>query len=411
LSIPVIVTKRESDNSVDETSAKVSPRYVRILTVLLGLAIVILRSRHSFLAPEFWAEDGVFFQDAYNMGLDSLITPLAGTLHLYGYLVAMLAANLPLIAAPWIEAYGNLAAFAITMWLATSPRFQAPYRPLMALAIACAPAAFEIIGFLANSDWVLSIGVFVLLFCEPSRNKLILYAEMFFVLIAGLSGPTALYLVPLFLWQSYTAQGEARHRILMLTATLCAASAIQLFFLVEGASPAFNLVAPAPYSKLLWLSMPVRWLDAIWPLGKNRIGFGMIAIGTVFVAAVLAISFSLRPPRRVFKLAMLYFAGIILFTGMLKYRSDLGTVSVNCGRYFFAGSVFFFWFLCLAADELPGYRNLLLIMCTAFMLNVAVSYRSIRPPAPAPYASFLSREGDITIPIAPTGWQITINRH
>ena len=384
--------------------------YRRIAVVAIGLAILIARSPQSFLAPEFYAEDGVLFQDAYNDGFHSLIAPLMGSLHFYGYVVAKLAVMTPLTAVPRIQAYGGLAAFAITMWIVTSPRFQAPYRPLLALALACAPAAFEIIGVLINSDWVLPIGVFALLFSDPADEKRTLYAEMAFVFVAGLSGPTGIFLLPLFVWQSAVAHGEARRRLVILSAVLAITSAVQLALLVQATSFVMAHVQPAPYSKLLWASMPIRWLDAIWPFHLKWIGFGWRAITIVASVAVAAICFSLVPSRRDLKVAMIFFATVVLVTGMLKYRADLGTVAEACGRYFYAGSVFFFWFLCLAAERFSRFGNVFLLACCLSMAKGAAVYLVNRPVSPVPFSSYLSQRGYVLIVIAPDRWEIMIKR-
>jgi hypothetical protein len=89
-------------------------------------------------------------------------------------LIAVFAAYFPPAFATTIL---NFSAFALTLfivWLATSPRFDIPFRPLIALAIVVVPMGFEALGTAADKQWIAPIGVFILLFLRPHASRLIL---------------------------------------------------------------------------------------------------------------------------------------------------------------------------------------------------------------------------------------------
>ncbi|WP_022720806.1 hypothetical protein [Rhodopseudomonas sp. B29] len=382
----------------------------RVAVVAAAILITILRAPQCFLAPQFYAEDGFLFRSAYNLGLASLLDPIAGTLNLYGASIALIASHAPLVAAPAIEVSGSLAAVAIVAAMATSPRFDFPTKIVAALSIACAPAAFELIGVLANAQWVLPLGLFILLFSRAAASRAILIGEAAFVLVVGLNGPVPMFLVPLFVWQTWVTTGRDRSRLLVLTALLTVAAAVQLMFLRHHVAPLFNIVEPAPYSPLLWVTMPLRWLDPLRPLVHKIIGYGPMGIAVVIVGAVALGRYALVRPYRDIKIAMLVVALIILYSGMLKYRANLQTVLDANGRYFYVGSVFFFWYLCIAADQLSRLRGAVLVLVFILFANSALVHSAKKPRAPQPWSDFVERiEGAkqmVIVPIAPPGWQI-----
>lgn len=379
----------------------------RLAIVGLGLLILFIRTPTTFVTPQLWAEDGKLYAAAYNTGWHSLLQPLNGTLNLYGAAVATIAVNFPPILAPWIEVYAAHAATLLIVFMIMSPRFEMPYREIAALAVVCAPAGFEVLGFLVNAQWVLPLGLFVLLFSRPSDSTLIWLIEALFVAFVGLEGPLGTCLLPLYLWRLCSVKGSARLRICILAATLAVTACVQIAFLRNDLG-VFNVVEPHPYRPSLWLTMPVRWLDAIGPLNSGIIGFRRGAIGVVVLGALALIKFSWRAPYRELKLAMLFFATVILYAGMFKYRANLDTIVEECGRYFFAGSVFFYWFLCIAAATSRTMPHTITAVALVTLINGALVGVSIRPAPALPWSHFVSQigKGPISIPISPAGWSI-----
>src|SRR4051812_26618550 len=84
--------------SADGRRPWASERFVLSAGLLVGLAILVLRSRSTFQYPQLWAEDGTaWFGEAYDDGwLAPLVRPHAGYLQSFPRLVADVGLILPL---------------------------------------------------------------------------------------------------------------------------------------------------------------------------------------------------------------------------------------------------------------------------------------------------------------------------
>jgi hypothetical protein len=379
----------------------------RRLIVCLALAVLLFRAFLTFVAPQLWAEDGVLYQTAYNLDWHALLIPINGYLKVFSVAVALVATKSPPILAPWIEVYSAHAAALLIVWMVTSPRFDMPHKEIAALGVVCAPGGFEVLGFLANTQWVLPLGLFVLVFSRPSKIKSIIAFEAIFIAIVGLEGPVGLFFIPVFLLLTFSEKGAVRQRLAILSIALLMSAALQILSLYFDHS-VLDMVTSERYPASLWFTLPARWLDATWPISA-LFGFDRRYVFPVFFTLILGFWFSLREPYRKQKLAMLFIAATILFSGMYKYRHALGIVAEQNGRYFYAGSVFFYWFLCIAADTLPRMRYIILTATTFTLLNGAW-FLVLRAYPPVPWTTAAARvgHGPLSIPISPSGWNIDL---
>jgi len=87
-------------------------------------------------------------------------------------------------------------------------------------------------------------------------------------------------------------------------------------------SQIFYLIQKGAYSPILWITMPLRWMDAIpnlgFELGRNFGG----AVLVILLAAVVGRLCFVKPHRDL-KIAMIFFASMVLYTGMFKFRRNL----------------------------------------------------------------------------------------
>jgi hypothetical protein len=309
--------------------------------------------------------------------------------------------------APWIEVYAAHAATLLIVWMVTSPRFDMPHKEMAALGVVCAPGGFEVLGFLTNAQWILPLGLFVLVFSVPSKTKAILAFETIFVAIVTLDGPVSLFFIPVFLILTFSERGAARVRLAVLSIMLLMSAAAQIWLLYADHS-ILDIIEPQRYPASLVFTLPARWFDATWPISA-LFGFDRRFVFPVVLTIILIIWFSLREPCRKQKLAMLFVAAAILFSGMYKYRHNLATVAEANGRYFYAGSVFLYWFLCIAAETFPRMRNTILAM-TAFTLINGAWFLVLRPYPPVPWRTAAGQigHGPLSIPISPAGWSVDL---
>lgn len=183
--------------------------------VFAALAILYWRIPDYITHPQFWAEDGMIWKDAYMNWPASVATSLAGYSNLAARLIGLLAPPFPVVWAPLLYGYAALAATLWTVWFLTSPRLDLPYPALGALAVVCVYQGGAVLGTAANIQWLVPIAAFGMLFMRPSCNTLIAAMENAFLFIAGLTGPYSIFLAPLFVmaaWRERLEVAETRIR-------------------------------------------------------------------------------------------------------------------------------------------------------------------------------------------------------
>lgn len=378
-----------------------TPTSTRSIILFTAALILFVRMPATFVRPEFWAEDSILFSAAYNHGWASLAETLGGTyFNFYGSLIANIAVQFPPLWWPWISAYGAHAAALMVVFLVTSPRFDMPYKTIAALAVVATPIQDSVLAGLANAQWVLPTGIFVLLFCKTPRAPSILAIEAIFIAVAGLDGPLGCFLVPLFAWRAWYVAPPERRRLALLLAILAVTATIQVATIVQHLN-VFSLVQPLPYDHIVWITMPLRWIDALRLAGI----FGKFSVGAAIVIFGGGALFwwSLRQPYRDQKLSMIFFAGLILYSGMFKYRHFLYLHDND--RYVYVGSVFFFWFLCIWAASARREAKIVVVAVAATLIITSTARRINEPRLTAQirWADQAPRigSGPIAIPVAP----------
>ena len=146
------------------------------------------------LHANFWAEDEVWYSDAYNDGWHSLLQPHAGYLQLIPRLVALFAQHAPLRWAPTVFNAFALIFQVLPPALLLTRRFgiatfPADARRLLALLYVTMPNTGEVLINLTNSQWHLAVTAFLLMFSKPSVSKGGHIVELIAVFVVGLTGP------------------------------------------------------------------------------------------------------------------------------------------------------------------------------------------------------------------------------
>jgi len=257
----------------------------------------------------------------------------------------------------------------------TSPRFDLPYKALAALAVVVAPER-EIFDSLANAQWVLLIVVFVLPYLRTPQSKWILSGEITLAVVTGLEGPFVAFALPLYALRLWSAGNPKRTRLLILSMIASVCAIIQLSAVMRF--DPFHLIEPAPYDPLVWLYMPVRWLDGVRAAGM-LIHHKMLMVVVVVVTIGAAGWLSLRAPYRDLKVGMMLFATLILYSGMYKYRNNVDLFAND--RYVYAGVVFFFWFVLCAWGA--GRRPAIVVLAVSALVgwNSVRKINEVRPTA------------------------------
>jgi hypothetical protein len=363
-----------------------------------------------FTNPQFWAEDSDFFLRAYSGHWQVLLAPVAGYLVSIQSFVAAAASFFPPVAAPFIYNYTAVLLTLATVWLSTSPRFEMPYKPLIAIAIVIVPMGYEELGTITNIQWVLPIGAFVLLFMSAAASRIALPIEMAFTAAMAFSGPFSIFLAPLFAWQTAAAPDRInRNRLLVLTMIVLAGAATQIITISQHQYEVINPVAAAPYSWMLWFTMPLTKLLTTIGL-QHRALDGLVGVGMALLLAAAVMALSLLRPYRKQKLFMIIFATAITLSGMYKFRAALAG-QIYAQRYFYIGCVFTIWFLCCLASN-PRMRPWPIILVAFAEI---ISLRSIKDtPRITDDLQWVSWAGQISsglpllIPSSPAGFYIAM---
>jgi hypothetical protein len=390
-------------------------KIIRLGVVVVALLVLFVRMPTNFTTPQFWGEDAPFFyQQALDNGWRSLDLPAAGYFTVLQRLIAIVSTYFPPAFAPTIMNYGAFALTLFIVWLATSPRFDIPFKQLNALAIVVVPMGFEVLGTAANTQWIAPIGVFILLFLRPHGSRLVLLCEVAFVAVIAFTGPCAIFLTPLAaVLTLLETNRQARTRLLLLTA------ALSLGFLVIGGyvfvhrQEALNPpgIPVMQSSSDLWITLPLAKLSGIFGPATTSLFSKTAGLFPAIIVILLAGAFALRRPHRTLKLSMLFLGVTVMLSGMIKYRVSLPFLADGGStRYFYAASVFSLWFICCAAGSRTARAVCVSVVALAELFCVFNTWNTPRNSIDFEWpvwASFISSGLPLTIPTTPASWYIS----
>lgn len=197
---------------------------------VLAVALIVSRRPEDLLNPQLWSEDGtVFYPDAHNLGLiASLFKPHVGYLVVWPRLVAAAGLLLPLRWAPLLYTLAAIVIPLASVNLLLSRRLAAviPHlavRALFAFLILAVPASVSVHANLPNAQTHLSVLAFLVIASTPARNWGWRTFDAAVLVLAALTGPQSLLLLPtagLLLWRDFDRERAVRVGILAIA---CAA--------------------------------------------------------------------------------------------------------------------------------------------------------------------------------------------
>ena len=378
-----------------------------LLLILLGLAALLaLRKPDALLNPQLWAEDGsVFLVEQERLGAGAILQPYMGYLHLLPRLTAWSAAQG--LDPAWWPAWYNGIAFLVwcgVLARTLSARLPLPHRPWLALAVIAGPQTGEILGTITNAQWVTALLLVQQVLLRRPETSAQRFGDLLLVAGAGLTGPFAAALLPLFAWKWWRERDrDALATLLVATA----AAGWQLAHLLPAATA--PVAAGDPFQALVIVTRRLLIWPFLGPAAAQGLPPGIIAgAGLVFCPALLA--WALRPhPRREVRLRLIGAAGLLLAAGVLRTRPDAWPQDdlIFADRYFFLPRLLLAWLVILELDAVPrlvawGARLALaayvLLPVPRFILPAAPDYRWRENCAPI-RAGLPAR-----IPILPADW-------
>jgi hypothetical protein len=377
-------------------------------TLVVCAVALVARRPDMVRSPQLWAEDGpIFFQQSRTLGAEALLQPSAGYLHTVLRLVAWSAAWFDPMLAPAIYVVASLL---LTLYVAArtqSSRF--PLQPSVgyALALVLVPDAFEVLLNLTNLQWVLALGLVLLLISREPRTLGERAHDIVASVLLGLTGPFVVPLAPLFLWRAQ----RRRTRLSVLLAVLamvCAAIQARIILrnpIEHGTEPvAFNLLLAIP---------GVRIGGSLLGGGRLSPNAGLFLCslcGAVTLVGVIALAWrrgTARTERVWIAAAFVSFLAVSLF----RCRQVLPAVYYGAGsRYFFPLQLLGLWLLVAATTSAsPRFARGALGLLA---LTVAVNLTRLREPPLADlqwsdYASLI-RKGERTAVRINPDWEFTM---
>ena len=405
------------------------PRGAVFLTVSAFLVVLLwLRCPTIITHARFWGEDGwVWYPTCYVQGWACLTVDHSGYLQTISMLVALASQAWPLAAAPTVFALvALLVQAAPAIFLLSSRMADAiPSRALrfgLALLLIAVPGMSEVYVNLTNAQWHLALLAFLILTASPAKRIGAALFDSAALLLAGLSGPFAVFLAPVaaLWWLRYRGTWRLWRCVLV-----AGAAAIQLDLIIQHQHSRGDMASSIGVSLRAATNILVTdilgvatigWrtlIDKFWDVSRGWLTLGSpaaLTLATVLelAAALLTLRALWRGPwiLRAFLLFVTIEFAASLTAGLRIDQTPLwqeleGMIG---GRYFFHPILA--WLavvICLCADRAWPIR-LLAVGLLAVTVVVAVPHDWSLRPLP-PNAAF--REEARHFAAAPAGTVMT----
>jgi hypothetical protein len=236
--------------------------------IVLPVVLLLLMARlhdPSYVAESLWNEDALFVEQSYELGIDSLWTPLTvvgmqGYLFLYHRLVAIVASLAPLTLTPYIFFIGWILSFLMIVWVVKDRlklmRIDSLSIVMVILAIALQPSHGEAWFNLNQAHFTTGIALCIYICLPVPRPPSLLH--MLFLALTSLSGVNAAIMMPILTIQLMVLKDFRIRKSVYIIVPACAAIEAALVF-----------ASPRPGRTALNAN-PADWLHA-W---QNFLYFG-----------------------------------------------------------------------------------------------------------------------------------------
>lgn len=217
---------------------RTSPGF-QVSILILCASFILLKNPYLATHPRIWAEEGVIYLSyAFNHSFwDALWAPHLGYFSLTPNLATAIAAHcFDIYNAPWVTCSIALLVMLIPISLIVFGNFSFWNSPLKKV-ICC----LLLIGLTESEVWLntitsqfhLGIAAFIILLESPAEgnSKRILY--MIILMIAGLTGPLACFILPVYLYKLYKVKNKY---FLILMLTLFFGTCFQLYSIVQSSA-------------------------------------------------------------------------------------------------------------------------------------------------------------------------------
>jgi hypothetical protein len=401
------------------------------IVFLIACVILVSRAPDAVFHARFWAEDGLaWYADAYNRGgWNALFLPWTGVFQTVPRLGAALALLVPFLWAPLLMNSIQIVSQALLVNFLLASRSSAWggfwFRALLATVYLALPDCTEIAYGVSPTAWSMTLGAFLLGVAAIPRGWAGRILEAIYLLLAGLTGPACLMILPLSIFLAWKRPDRWRSARCFIFAICSAAQLSALLILDPNGRPNFGFGAnPIMLTRILSGNV---FLGAL--LGRNgtaaMAGPGaaafLICIAVAGLAIVLWCLLKSEVEMKLFLLfaAMLFIVSLVRPTvyppaGTTAWEMLAGASDI---RYWFIPSLAFAWSLCRSArngNTLLSFVSIL-FLCT-MSLGVVLNWRhpALKDFRFAEYAKAFEAAPPgtvVVIPENPDGWVIRLIKH
>ncbi len=381
------------------------------LILTLGALTLALRRPDQIHTPQFWAEDGVFFSQAYNVGFQAFGVELAGYLHLAPRVIAALSLLFDPAWAPHVFVGATLALTLYVMSQVLSPRCPLPLRPWAALCIVLVPDASEVVLNALNIQWILACGgVLLLISREPTRRPEWIHDVLSAVFI-GLTGPFCVLLTPFFAARAFFRRTRASLVLAAIVASCAVAQAVSIV-LHPQPPPANGIFDGAAMAAFPGLRIAGVLVFGAWQPATLPWAVGLILTLTLggMIAFLMLRASETRPLRIALGLAFL----AMLASTLYRCWHSMPALCLPGGasRYIFPLQLLLLWLLLAMLRDRARWVRVTCAAAAIWMIVVNLPRMQIGALPDkrwADYAPKLRAGEEVSIPINPDGWSFTFS--
>lgn len=372
----------------------ISARYhrTRIAFVVASAWITIfllkLRAPDVFAHPQMWAKDAaVYWIQQYKYGNIAIFFPYAGYLQLLPRIASFLASFFPYGWAPTVFGVWSII---VTAWSAATSS-AASVSPWLGLTIGATlllpphPGG-EVFGNITNLQWLTAPTLAVIAGTSPPSGRLRQINQVLFTIISSLSGPFAIFLVPIFAWRLW----RYRDFLTSTIAVLAAVTQLSVILLTHGGS-----------------SLPGHMYN---PLALTAHLVMRIIPAHARLLSIILLSVCLIPAReRPLRLSFLFLGIAVLAATVLKFmnRSHAFDLENNGQRYNYIPETLLLWIaVSMCFTKLMPIAAIWILIFT--LTYPSTSFQRLRNDEQ--WSSYSAQIGvrPVTIPINPKGWSVTV---
>jgi hypothetical protein len=383
-----------------------------ILGFLLFSLIIFLRRPDAFLNPQFWAEDGViFFKECYYYNLTSALTPYAGYLHFIPRIIALISNKvIGVRLAPFFYNTCTLIIYIAVIANVYSRRVNLNNKILYILSLCLVPCyGNEIFMNVTNIQWFTGILIIVILIKrEPSSQfgniPLQWVSDIIQLLLAGLTGPFIVILIPLYAIRLYI---QKNIHSLVVGAVAGITSIIQLGFLLTTSSEAANCGISVHYI-INFIEYKVTYQYFFgWLNYSDKYSYIYLMAYISLITYLLKLIYSSKNRN-----SLIFISCHFLFIGatLIRMKGDPVIFNIIGGnRYLYIPYVMLSWVLISELNKSNRvfiYSLLMIILSSSLTSKFTTKYIDYNWKT---HAEKIGKE-NIEIPINPPGWSVILKK-